>query len=121
MDVTAGIAEPRLIEPREILNIPAGFIIEIPKGFEGQLRARSGLALNAGICLANGVGTIDSDYRGEVSIILLNVGSKAHIINPGDRICQLLIAPVRSFSLIETDSPSDTARGAGGFGSTGDS
>ena len=107
------------LEPGQRALVPTGFAIEIPPGFEGQLRARSGLALRSGVGLPNGLGTIDSDYRGELQILLMNWGAEPVEIQRGDRIAQLVIAPVvrAEFSLAETLS--DTARAEGGFGHTG--
>jgi dUTP pyrophosphatase len=99
--------------------VPTGLAFEIPPGFEGQVRPRSGLARKVGITVANAPGTIDSDYRGEVQVLLVNLGDAAHVIQPGERIAQLVIAPVAIAELEEAASLTDTARGAGGFGHTG--
>jgi dUTP pyrophosphatase len=120
MDLTAGIVEPYTLEPGHRYAMPTGIIIEVPPHYEGQVRPRSGLAFKAGISLTNCVGTIDSDYRGEVKVLLINHGEKAYTFEPGERIAQLLIAPVPRVELMEVNELSDTAeRGAGGFGSTG--
>lgn len=99
--------------------IGTGLCIAIPDGFEGQVRPRSGLAARNGVTILNAPGTIDSDYRGEVSVILINLGSEPFVISNGDRIAQLVIAPVVSAQFMGVDSLDDTPRGAGGFGSTG--
>ncbi len=99
--------------------VPTGLAFEIPQGFEGQVRPRSGLARKVGLTVLNAPGTIDSDYRGEVQVLLVNLGDAPHVIQPGDRIAQLVIAPVTVAELEEVDSLDETARGAGGFGHTG--
>lgn len=99
--------------------IPTGLSLEIPEGFEGQVRPRSGLALRHGITVANAPGTIDSDYRGQVSVILINLGPKVYEISHGDRIAQLILAPVIRIDWNLTRSLDETTRGTGGFGSTG--
>lgn len=110
---------PRLLEPRARMLVPTGLRMAIPPGFEVQIRGRSGLALKHGIGLVNGVGTIDSDYRGEVGVILVNHGEATFVIRHGDRIAQMVLAPVvqARFDLVPTLD--DTPRGQGGFGSTG--
>ena len=99
--------------------IPCGFSIEIPLGYEGQVRPRSGMAAKMGITVLNAPGTIDSDYRGEVKVILINHGFSDRIIDAGDRIAQLVISPVQPVAMVEVDTLDETARGDGGFGSTG--
>ncbi len=99
--------------------IPTGLILEIPDGYEGQVRPRSGLAARHGVTVLNAPGTIDADYRGEVQVILINHGSEDVVIQNGDRIAQLVIAPVIKVQFIPTHSTSETQRGSGGFGSTG--
>jgi dUTP pyrophosphatase len=99
--------------------IPAGFSIEIPPGCEGQIRPRSGLALKHGISIVNSPGTIDSDYRGPIGVIIINHGSEVFIINPLDRIAQMVISPVLQAHFVMVESLTDTERGDGGFGSTG--
>jgi dUTP pyrophosphatase len=99
--------------------VPTGLAFEIPPGFEGQVRPRSGLARKVGVTVANAPGTIDSDYRGEVQVLLVNLGDAPHVIQPGDRVAQLVIAPVTIAELEEVTSLTETARGAGGFGHTG--
>lgn len=120
MDLTAAITEAYTLEAGERYAMPTGIIIEIPPGYEGQVRARSGLAFKAGISLTNCVGTIDSDYRGEVKVLLINHGKTAYTFEPGERIAQLLVTPVPQVEILEVDELSETEeRGAGGFGSTG--
>jgi dUTP pyrophosphatase len=101
------------------VTVATGLAFEIPVGFEGQVRPRSGLARKVGLTILNAPGTIDSDYRGEVAVLLVNLGDQAHVIQPGDRIAQLVIAPVSVAELEEVASLTDTTRGAGGFGHTG--
>lgn len=110
---------PLMLAPGERALIPTGFVFEIPPGFEGQVRPRSGLAARHGITCLNTPGTIDSDYRGEVKVLLVNLGAEAVAITRGMRIAQLVIAPVVQARCVETTAVSETARGAGGFGSTG--
>lgn len=107
------------LQPSQRLLIPTGLAMALPQGFEAQIRPRSGLALKAGISLVNSPGTIDSDYRGEVGIILINHGTDTFKINHGDRIAQVVFAPVTRANLTLVESLDDTDRGAGGFGSTG--
>ncbi len=117
MDVVA--AEDVNLAPRGRHAVATGFAMAIPEGFEVQVRPRSGLALKHGISLPNTPGTIDSDYRGELKIIMINLGEEAFAIRRGDRIAQLVVAPVQLASFAEVEELDDTARGAGGFGSTG--
>ena len=117
MDVVA--AEDVNLAPRGRHAVATGFAMAIPEGFEVQVRPRSGLALKHGISLPNTPGTIASDYRGELKIILINLGEEAFAIRRGDRIAQLVVAPVQLASFAEVEELDDTARGAGGFGSTG--
>jgi len=119
MDLRAAIQSDITLHPNERKLIPAGFTIEIPEGFEGQVRPRSGLALKNGITLLNSPGTIDSDYRGEVGIIMVNLGAEDFVITPGARIAQLVIAPVARAILSHAEALDQTERGAGGFGHTG--
>jgi dUTP pyrophosphatase len=119
MDIRAFLEQGVCISPLERVRIPTGLIFEIPPGYEAQVRPRSGLAWRHGITVLNAPGTIDSDYRGALEIMLINLGSEAFTINPGDRIAQLVIAPVSRAVLMETDSVSVSIRGTGGFGSTG--
>lgn len=119
MDLTADIEVPIVLEPGERKLIPTGLIIELPVGFEAQIRPRSGLALKKGLTMANSPGTIDADYRGEVGVIAINLGRDAVIIERGERIAQMVVAPVVQAQWIEVEEVESTARGAGGFGSTG--
>ncbi len=108
-----------VIAPGARALVPTGLIMEIPEGWEVQVRPRSGLALKHGITLPNSPGTIDSDYRGEVGVIVLNAGSDVFTVTHGDRIAQMVVAPVVQAEFALADAVSETARGAGGFGSTG--
>ena len=119
MDLLAAVADDFSLAPGERAIIPAGISIAVPPGHEGQVRPRSGLAAKFGVTLLNAPGTIDADYRGEVGIILINHGHETFTVTRGMRIAQLLIAPVAQAELEEVESLDDTARGAGGFGSTG--
>ncbi|MFZ1886689.1 MAG: dUTP diphosphatase [Candidatus Binataceae bacterium] len=119
MDLVADLSAAILIAPRERRPIPTGIALEIPPGYEGQVRPRSGRALADGLTLVNTPGTIDADFRGEVKVLIVNLGERTIEIHPGDRIAQLIIAPVIRATIIETDDLGDTARGSGGFGHTG--
>jgi dUTP pyrophosphatase len=119
LDLHADIVEPVMLAAGERRLIPTGLAIEIPPGFEGQIRPRSGLALRDGITLLNSPGTIDADYRGELCVLLINLGSAHVTIRRGDRIAQLIVAPVSRVTLEEVDTLSGTTRGTGGFGHTG--
>lgn len=121
MDLRAAVPdhEPLTIAPGARALVPTGLIMEIPQGFEGQVRPRSGLALKHGVTCLNTPGTIDSDYRGEVKVLLVNLGTEEFRVTRGMRIAQLIIAPVTRVTIIEASLANDTARGAGGFGSTG--
>ncbi|MBX5065833.1 dUTP diphosphatase [Rhizobium lentis] len=121
MDLRAAVAdgEPLTLSPGKRALVPTGFIFEIPEGFEGQVRPRSGLAFKHGITCLNSPGTVDSDYRGEVKVLLANLGDEAFVIERGMRIAQMVIAPVTQARIAEITEASETARGAGGFGSTG--
>jgi dUTP pyrophosphatase len=121
MDLCAAIDGPVWLQPGERRLVPTGVALEIPEGYEGQVRARSGLALKSGLGMVNGVGTIDSDYRGEVGLLLVNLGFTNVKIEPLMRCGQLVICPVVRAELVEVDSLDDTRRGAKGFGSTGSS
>jgi dUTP pyrophosphatase len=118
-DLAAAVTGPVVIAPGERALIPTGFAVALPEGTEGQVRPRSGLAAEHGVTVLNAPGTIDADYRGEVKVILVNLGSLAFTVTRGMRIAQLVIAPVVAASLTEVASLDDTSRGAGGFGSTG--
>ncbi len=119
MDIEAGVEESLVIVPGEIQLIPTGLAIALPEGYEMQVRPRSGLAVKHGITIVNSPGTIDSDYRGEVKIALINLGKKSFTVRRGDRVAQLVLAKVERVSFCEVDVLSITARGAGGFGHTG--
>jgi dUTP pyrophosphatase len=119
LDIRAFIASDFVIPPGGRAKIPTGLFLEIPKGYEAQIRPRSGLALKCGITLLNSPGTIDSDYRGELEVILFNTGSEFFTVRNGDRIAQMVISPVIRVSIFETEHLPETERGAGGFGSTG--
>lgn len=119
IDLYANILEPVKLKPLDRALIPTGLYISIPEGYEGQVRSRSGLALKHGICLANGIGTIDSDYRGEIGVILINLGEKEYTINKGDRIAQMVFIKYEKVKFIEVDTLDNTERGTGGFGHTG--
>ncbi|TCU18147.1 dUTP diphosphatase [Rhizobium sullae] len=121
MDLRAAVAgnEPMTLAPGKRALVPTGFIFEIPDGYEAQIRPRSGLAFKHGITCLNTPGTIDSDYRGEVKVLLVNLGDESFEITRGMRIAQMVIAPVTQVRVAEVTQSSATARGAGGFGSTG--
>lgn len=119
MDIRANIDEPIMLKPLERKLVPTGLFIELPDGYEAQMRPRSGLALNEGITLLNTPGTIDADYRGEIRIILVNLSHEVAQVNDGDRVCQMVINKVEQAELVEVESLSDTERGEGGFGHTG--
>jgi dUTP pyrophosphatase len=121
MDLRAALSEdgPLTIAPGKRALVPTGLIFEIPEGYEGQVRPRSGLAFKHGITCLNTPGTIDSDYRGEVKVLLINLGEEPFEITPGMRIAQMVIAPVIQAHVTEIAERTETARGAGGFGSTG--
>lgn len=119
MDLHACIDQPVAIKPLGRQLIPCGFAMALPKGYEAQIRARSGLALKHGLTVANGIGTIDADYRGEVGVILINLGSDDFTVQPGDRIAQLVIAKYERAVFKVVIDLEDSGRGKGGFGSTG--
>ena len=121
MDVRAAVTEedPIMLQPGERAMIPTGLSVAIPQGYEIQVRPRSGLAAKHGLTCLNTPGTIDSDYRGEIKVILINLGQEAFTIQRGERIAQLVLAPVTQLAWEEVDSLDETERGAGGFGSTG--
>ena len=119
MDIEAAVDDPVVMRPMDRMAIPTGLSMAIPHGYEVQIRPRSGLALKHGLTVANAPGTIDSDYRGEVKIILVNLGGEDVTITRGMRIAQMIIAPVSQARLILTENLDDTGRGDGGFGSTG--
>jgi dUTP pyrophosphatase len=121
LDLAAAIAEGEgiTVKPGGRVLVPTGLVLELPFGYEGQVRPRSGLALRHGVTVLNSPGTIDADYRGEVSVLLVNLGPEPVMIHRGDRIAQLVIAPVVRANLVVAVTVSETVRGAGGFGSTG--
>jgi dUTP pyrophosphatase len=118
-DLRAAIEGERILRPGERLLVPTGLAVEIPPGWEGQVRPRSGLALRHGIGMVNAPGTIDSDYRGEVGVLLINLGSEPFTLRRGDRIAQLVVARVESVEWEEVQALDGSDRGEGGFGSTG--
>lgn len=119
MDIRAFLKEPVTLLPGKRALIPTGLFMEIPAGYEAQIRARSGLAIKNGIGLVNGIGTIDSDYRGEIKIPLINWGEDSFTVNDGDRVAQMVIAAYETAQWELSDELSDTDRGSGGFGHTG--
>ncbi len=119
MDIRADIAAPVSLQPLERNLIPTGLFIELPLGYEAQVRPRSGLAIKQGITCLNSPGTVDSDYRGELKVILINLSNEPQIINNGDRIAQLVFQKVEKAGLIQVDEINETKRGDGGFGHTG--
>ncbi|HEX9510566.1 MAG TPA: dUTP diphosphatase [Puia sp.] len=119
MDLRASIAEPVVLKPLERQLVPTGLFIELPIGYEAQVRPRSGLAFKQGITVLNSPGTIDSDYRGEIKVILINLSGEEQTLHPGDRIAQMVIASVEQVRWEEVDEINSTARNAGGFGHTG--
>jgi dUTP pyrophosphatase len=119
MDLSSAADGPITLEPGGRAGVPTGWAMELPPGYEGQVRPRSGLAAKHGISIPNAPGTIDSDYRGELVVLLVNLGREPHVIRPGDRIAQLVVAPVVQAEIEEVDGLSDTTRGHGGFGHTG--
>ena len=119
MDLRAFIDEPVILQPMERSLIPTGLFVQIPEGYEGQVRARSGLAIKHGIGLVNSIGTIDSDYRGELKIPVINFGNESFTINNGDRVAQLVIASYERVTPIVVSELDETDRGEGGFGHTG--
>jgi len=118
-DIRAFLEEPIVLKPLQRALVPTGLFIELPVGFEAQIRPRSGLALKKGITVLNTPGTIDSDYRGEIGVILINLSSEDVIIESGERICQMIIAKHETVTFNSTNLLSDTERGGGGFGHTG--
>lgn len=119
MDLKANITEPVTIASLERAMIPTGIYMELPEGYEAQIRPRSGLAAKFGVTVANAPGTVDADYRGEVKVILVNLSKEPFVINPGERIAQMVIAKYEKIEWEEVEELGDTERGAGGFGSTG--
>jgi dUTP pyrophosphatase len=119
MDVRANIDSPVVLKPMSRVLIPTGLFLEIPQGYECQVRPRSGLALKKGVSVLNTPGTIDADYRGEVGVILFNMSDEEFTVENGERIAQLVFAPVLQVEWDESETLTETERGAGGFGSTG--
>jgi dUTP pyrophosphatase len=123
LDLRAAVVEPLVLAPGARALVPTGLILHIPDGHEGQIRARSGLAYKHGVTVLNGPGTIDADYRGEVRVLLVNLGGEPFTVSRGDRVAQLVLARFTKAELVELDpevtDQQKTARGAGGFGSTG--
>ncbi len=119
LDLRAAISENIVLQPMARAMVPTGLILEIPEGYEGQVRPRSGLAFKHGISLVNTPGTIDWDYRGELKVLMINFGNEPFTVEHGLRIAQLVIAPVTRVNCIEISAASQTLRGQGGFGSTG--
>ena len=119
LDLRANIDEPVVLKPLERKLIPTGLYLELPAGYEAQIRPRSGLAIKKGITVLNSPGTIDADYRGEICIILVNLSTEEFRVNDGERICQMVIASHAQAEWIEVEELEETGRGAGGFGHTG--
>jgi dUTP pyrophosphatase len=119
LDLCADLLEPVSLAPLARALVPTGLCLAIPPGFEAQVRPRSGLALKHGLVIPNAPGTIDAYYRGELQVLLMNLGAEPFVIRRGDRIAQLVVAPVVQAELVEVDQLDETARGQGGFGSTG--
>lgn len=119
MDLRAQLQEPVMLKPLQRALIPTGLYIELPDGFEAQIRPRSGLALKKGVTVLNSPGTIDSDYRGEIKVIMINLSNETTVINTGERIAQMIISKYEKVVLKEVDELNETARGEGGFGHTG--
>jgi len=119
MDLRANLEEAILLAPGQRALVPTGLFLEIPEGYEAQVRPRSGLALKRGLTVLNSPGTIDADYRGEVGVILVNLSQEEQRLEKGERVAQLLFAPVTRAELVEVEVLGDTERGSGGFGSTG--
>ena len=119
LDLVAALERPVEIQPGGRTLVPTGLAIELPEGYEAQIRPRSGLALRHGLTVLNTPGTVDSDYRGEVSVLLVNLGDRAVTLSRGERIAQMVVAPVTRIAWSEQASLSETRRGAGGYGSTG--
>ncbi|MBX2890367.1 MAG: dUTP diphosphatase [Saprospiraceae bacterium] len=119
MDLRAHLVEPITLQPLERALVPTGLFIELPNGFEAQIRPRSGLAAKRGLTMLNSPGTIDSDYRGEIKCIVVNLSNEPQTIEPGERVAQMVIARYEQITWLETETLAETERGAGGFGSTG--
>lgn len=119
LDLKANINTAIELKPLDRVLIPTGLYVSIPEGYEAQIRGRSGLALNHGISLANGIGTIDSDYRGEIGVILVNLSNKSYVINKGDRVAQMVFIKYEKVELVNVAELDSTIRGEGGFGHSG--
>lgn len=119
MDLRANLSQPVTLNPMQRCLVPTGLFIELPKGYEAQVRPRSGLAVKKGITVLNSPGTIDADYRGEVCVILVNLSDQPFVINDGERVAQMVVAKHETVEWIPVDSLEDTERGDGGFGHTG--
>lgn len=119
MDLRANLDEPVVLKPLERGLIPTGLFIELPEGYEAQIRPRSGLAIKKGISVVNIPGTIDADYRGEIGVILINLSNESFVVNDGERICQMVINRVEKAQWVEVDVLQESERGEGGFGHTG--
>jgi dUTP pyrophosphatase len=119
MDLRANLAQPVELKPLERSLIPTGLFIQLPEGYEAQIRPRSGLAIKHGISIMNAPGTIDADYRGEIGVILVNLSNESFIVHDGERICQMVIAPYTQVHWESVERLDETERGAGGFGHTG--
>jgi len=119
LDIRAAVTGPEPLNPGEIRMLPTGFAVSIPVGYEIQVRPRSGLAIKHGITIVNSPGTIDADYRGEIMIGLVNLGKNTFTVNRGDRVAQLVVAPISQASVVEVDELDETTRQEGGFGHTG--
>lgn len=119
MDLRANVEEPVILKPLERAFVPTGLFIELPMGYEAQIRPRSGLAAKRGITVANAPGTIDSDYRGEIKVIVVNLSNETQILNDGERVAQMIVAKHERIEWEATNDLQETVRGAGGFGHTG--
>lgn len=119
MDLRASLESPVVLKPLERTLVPTGIYIELPEGYEAQIRPRSGLAAKKGVTVLNTPGTIDADYRGEIKVILVNLSNEDFVIEDGERICQMIIAKYTKALLVQVDELNETVRGAGGFGHTG--
>lgn len=119
MDIRCHLSEPIVLQPLERRLLPTGLYIELPVGYEAQIRPRSGLALKRGLTVLNTPGTIDADYRGEIGVILINLSAEPQVIEPGERICQMVIARYDQADIEVVETLSETERGAGGFGHSG--
>ncbi len=119
LDLRANLDQDVIIKPLQRVIIPTGLFIELPEGYEAQIRPRSGLAYKHGITVLNSPGTIDADYRGEIKVILINLSGEEFVVKNGERICQMVIAQYSKVNLVAMDSLSETVRGEGGFGHTG--